>query len=418
MPRLLYTLLLCLLLPVVMLRHAFRGRAYPGARGHLWQRLGFGDRIDGAPLWLHCVSVGETAAAEPVIDALLADGERLLVTSTTFTGAERVAARYDGRLAHRYMPYDTPGAVARFLDRTRPRALVILETELWPNLLLACRARGIPVLLANARLSERSARRYARMPRLMQRVLAAFTVIAAQAPDDAERFRAIGAPADRVRVNGNLKFDIDVDASVVARAQALRAEIGARPVWVAASTHAGEEDAALAAHREVLHAFPDALLVIVPRHPERFEDVATLLAHAGLASVRRSRGEKPRPATAVWLGDTMGELSLFYAIADVAFVGGSLAPAGGHSLVEPASLGVPVLAGPNLFNCRQIADDLQGVGALDIVNGAPALAVKVTNLLASEPHRLAAARAGRDYVAGNRGACARLLELIRATSHP
>lgn len=422
MSRLLYTLAWYLLLPFIALRQAWRGRGLPVARGALADRLGLvavTPAAARAPTWLHCVSVGETVAAEPLIDALLAAGEPLLVTSTTYTGAARVRARYGDRVRHCYLPYDTPDAVARFLGRVRPVRLVILETELWPNLLHACAARGIPALLVNARLSERSARGYARTGALARDMLATLAAVSAQADGDAARFRGLGMAATRVVVNGNLKFDVNVDESARRHAAALRAQFGARPVWIAASTHAGEDELVLAAHREILRNFPDALLVLVPRHPERFDEVASLVGRPGFRCARRSRGELPGAAVPVYLGDTMGEMPLLYALADVALVGGSLVPVGGHNFVEPAALGLPLLSGPYLFNFQQIADDLRAAGALDIAADAAAIAVKVSVLFGNPLRRAEVGAKARDYVAANRGACARTLALVtgaRATA--
>lgn len=424
MPRFLYTLLLYALLPLIVLRQWWRGRGQAVAIGSLAARFGFVPATPAgapSPVWLHCVSVGETVAAEPLIEALLASGETLLVTSTTYTGAARVQARFGARVRHCFMPYDTPVAVARFLARIRPCQLVILETELWPNLLHACSRRGIPALLVNARLSARSARGYARTGALARNMLAALAAVSTQTRADAARFLALGVSPARVHVNGNLKFDVAVDPLAAARAAALRAEFGARPVWIATSTHAGEDEIVLAAHRAICRNFPEALLVLVPRHPERFDDVAELIVRSGFACARRARGELPSARTTVYLGDTMGELPLLYGLADVAFVGGSLVPVGGHNLVEPAALGLPLLAGPHLFNFQQIADDLRAAGALDITADAEALVVKVTNLFGSDSARTAAGRKGRDYVAANRGACERTLALthtLRASSLP
>ncbi len=414
--RFLYTLLLYLLLPIILLREQWRACRVGARAAPLSDRFGHGPIIAPGALWVHCVSVGETMAAVPLVEALLAGGQPVLMTSTTRTGAERARDRFAGRIRHCFMPFDTPCAVSRFLDRVRPRALVILETELWPNLLHTCRQRKIPVLLVNARLSEKSARGYARFGGLTHNMLASLAAISTQTQADADRFLALGVSAQRLHVNGNLKFDIAVDESLHARALALRAGFGTRPVWIAASTHAGEEDVLLAAHREICRHFPEALLVLVPRHPERFGDVAALVARSGLSCARRSRNELPSAHTSIYLGDTMGELPLLYGLADVAFVGGSLVPTGGHNLVEPAALGLPLLAGPHLFNFQQIADDLQATGALDIAADAKAIAVKTINLFGSASSRAAVGRKGRDYVAANRGACARTLALIRRLS--
>jgi len=413
MARILYSLLLYLLLPAVLLRVAWRARQ-AGAGGHgIAERLGFVAPAAGRPLLIHCVSVGETQAAVPLVEALLQRGERPWVTSTTLTGAARVRAQFGERVAHSFLPVDTPGAVSRFLDRVRPRALLVMETEIWPNLVAACRARGVPVILVNARLSEKSARGYARFAGFTRETLAGFTMIAAQADADAARFRALGAP--RVEVTGNLKFDQAAGSDTLAQAAQLRAGWGGRPAWIAASTHAGEDEIVLAAHRALRARFPSLLLVLVPRHPERFDAVAALAAREGGAVARRSRGDVVAADTAVYLGDTMGELNLLYATADVAFVGGSFSGTGGHNLLEPAALALPLCSGPSLFNFQQIADALAARGALQVVADADALAGTVSAWLADNVARLAAGRRGRDFVQENRGALARTLALIERT---
>jgi len=414
MPRFLYTTLLWLLLPLVALRQAWRGRGEPDGWRALCARFGGVEPVAGRPLWLHCVSVGETVAAEPLVAALRERGVPLMVSSTTFTGAARVRQRFGRRLPQRYLPFDIPLFVARFLDRVQPRALLILETELWPNLIAACRRRGIPVILVNARLSARSARGYARLGRLSRAMLADLTLIAAQSPADAGRFAALGVPEDRLHVTGNLKFDAGGESVLPADAADLRAQIGARPVWVAASTHAGEDEIVLDAHRRLLRDRPEALLVLVPRHPERFNDVAALVARRGFTCLRRSAGDTPAPACAVFLGDSMGEMPLYYGIADVAFVGGSLVPVGGHNFLEPAALGLPLLTGPHCFNFEAIADDLVAAGALQRVNDGDALGEALVMLLAGAGQRTARGVAARAYVEKNRGACARTLALIDA----
>lgn len=409
MARLLYSLLLYLLLPALLLRVAWRARQHGGAPG-IAARLGFVTPASGRPLLLHCVSVGETQAALPLVEALLRRGESLWITSTTLTGAARVSAQFGTRVAHSFLPVDTPGAVARFLDRVQPRALLVMETEIWPNLVAACAARNIPVLLVNARLSEKSARGYARLPGFTRQTLAGFTVIAAQAAPDAERFRALGAP--RVEVTGNLKFEQPDTEALVAQATRLRAGWGARPVWIAASTHAGEDEQVLAAHRALRAKFADLLLVLVPRHPERFDTVAVLAARENATLARRGRGETVTPDISVYLGDTMGELNLLYAAADVAFVGGSFSGTGGHNLLEPAALGLPLCSGPSLFNFQQIADALAALGALRVVDGSDALATTVSGWLENAEARRVAGECGRRFVQENRGALQRTLDIV------
>lgn len=413
MARILYSLLLYLLLPALLVRVAWRARQAGAGEHGIAERLGFVVPATDRPLLLHCVSVGETQAAVPLVEALLQRGERPWITSTTLTGAARVRAQFGDRVAHSFLPVDTPGAVARFLDRVRPRALLVMETEIWPNLVAACRARGVPVVLVNARLSEKSARGYARFPAFTRETLAGFSIIAAQAEADAARFGALGAP--RVEITGNLKFDQAADGNMLAQAAQLRAGWGARPVWIAASTHAGEDEIVLAAHRALRVQFPSLLLVLVPRHPERFDAVAALAASDCGVLARRSRGDAVVADTAVYLGDTMGELNLLYAAADVAFVGGSFSGTGGHNLLEPAALGLPLCSGPSLFNFQQIADALAATGALQVVAGSDALAKVVAGWLADADARRATGERGRDFVQENRGALARTLALIERT---
>lgn len=412
MPRSLYTLLLCLLLPLVTLRQAWRGRSEADGWVALRARFGFVEPVAGNPLWLHCVSVGETVAAEPLVAALRERGLPLLVSSTTFTGAARVRQRFGRRMPQRFLPFDLPGAVARFLDRVQPRALVILETELWPNLIAECRRRRIPVVLVNARLSARSARGYERVGKLASAMLADLSAIAAQAPADAERFAALGVAESKIRVTGNLKFDIGNDGVARDASRLLREQIGARPVWIAASTHQGEDEIILDAHRRLQRDRPDALLVLVPRHPERFDDVAALIARRGFSCARRSAGDVPDLSCPVLLGDTMGEMPLYYGVADVAFVGGSLVPVGGHNFLEPAALGLPLLTGPHCFNFQSIADDMLASAALLMVTDADGLGERVGELLGDANARTSQGGAARAYVEKNRGACARTLALL------
>lgn len=410
--RIIYTLLLRLLAPVLLLRAAWRARTSPVGGERLAERLGLVEADSRRPLLVHCVSVGETLAALPLLRALHAAGRPLWVTSTTLTGAERVRMALGDGVRRSFLPLDTPGAVARFLDRVRPCALLVMETEIWPNLLHACRARGIPVLLVNARLSEKSARGYARFPAFTRSVLSCFTRLLVQAGPDADRFRALGAT--QVEVTGNLKFDMAPDEGQLADARALRAGWSGRPVWIAASTHPGEDEIVLAAHRLLRESLPELLLVLVPRHPERFDAVAAGVSRAGFSCARRNRGEAVVPGTAVYLADTMGELQMLYACADVAFVGGSFSGTGGHNMLEPAALGVPVVTGPSLFNFEQVADALRAVDALVVVADTETLAQVLRRWLQDEGVRSAAGERARAFVAANRGALARTLERIDA----
>jgi 3-deoxy-D-manno-octulosonic-acid transferase len=313
----------------------------------------------------------------------------------------------------RFLPYDTPGAVARFLDRIQPRLAIIMETELWPNLFRECEHRGVPLVLASARLSAKSVSRYRRLGSLFRGIFSASSLIAAQTLKDAERFIAIGAQSARTRVIGNIKFDMELGAGVIDQGRALRSSFGsARPTWIAGSTHPGEEEQVLAAHEELRAARADALLLLVPRHPDRFRAVADLLSSQGLRFTRRSSGVLPDAATPVVLVDSVGELAALYASADVAFVGGSLVPIGGHNLLEPAALGVPVLTGPYHSNGKDIARLLLEQGAALQVVDARELGAAVARLMADPKERRRIGAIGQHIVESNRGSVARLLELI------
>lgn len=412
--RSLYSAALYLLMPAVLLRLLWRSRAHPGYRRGLPQRFGFVPRLQGRPAWFHAVSVGETLAAVPLIQEYRRRHPQtpVLVTTMTPTGSDRVRAAFGDAVAHVYLPYDLPGAVARFLDRAQPRLGVLMETELWPNLLAAARQRGIPMALLNARLSARSARGYARVANLLRPALDDLALVSAQTRADARRFRCLGLAPCRLRVLGSIKFDQQVPPGVLDRGRRLRQALGAgRPVWIAASTHAGEEQAALEAHRRLRETLPQAGLVLVPRHPERFDAVAELCARQGFPPARRSTGAAPG-AAAVYLGDTMGELPLMLAAADVAFVGGSLVPRGGHNLLEPAALGLPVLTGPHTFNFHAIHRLLERGGGCRTVNSAQALAVALSELLGDRDRRLAMGEAACQVVARHRGSRERMLEAL------
>lgn len=419
MNRTLYSFLLHLALPLILLRLYLRGRQVPAYRQRLAERFALQlPPLRPGGIWVHAVSVGESIAAAPLIRALRRRHPELPVTITcmTPTGSERIRAMFEaeiraGDVQHCYLPYDLPWAAARFLDRARPKLAVIMETELWPNHIHQCARRGIPALLANARLSEKSARGYARFAGLTRPMLAEMAWIAVQTEAEAERFRRLGARAECVGVTGSIKFDLHIDPQLHPRACALRAEWGAerRPLWIAASTHAGEDEIVLAAHRQLLASHADALLILVPRHPERFDAVHALCQREGFATVRRSSGQPVGPGDQLLLGDTMGELLFLYALADVAFVGGSLVPNGGHNLLEPAALGLPVLSGPHLFNFQEIAAQLREARALAEVGDAAELVRQLRQLLDGESLRQNMGRAGLAVLAANRGSLERLL---------
>jgi 3-deoxy-D-manno-octulosonic-acid transferase len=415
--RQLYSAIHYLALPYIFLRLAWRGHRNPG----YWERWGerFG-RISPLPedqqtLWIHAVSVGEVQAAVPLVRALRAGGRdlRIVVTTTTPTGRERVQQALGNSVLHRYAPYDLPGAVRRFLKRVHPQLVIIMETELWPNILHQCARRGVPVLLANARLSEQSAASYRRVATTVGRMLASISCIAAQTRDDAMRLVSLGARADRVRVTGNTKFDVHLPASLSEEAQVLRRCFGVdRGVWIAASTHDGEEQQVLQAFEQVRHALPDSLLVLVPRHPERAPAVAALARKFGHVITVRSESPLSCRDASVFIGDTMGELPLFYAASDVAFVGGSLVREGGHNMLEPAALGIPVVFGPYVHDVAEISDRLIEAGAGRRVNDKGELGAAVVEYMHDANLRHVAGQRGREFVKANRGALKLVMELV------
>ncbi len=414
MNRRLYSLIFHLALPIIVARLFWRARRAPAYARRIGERFALAlPEVAPGGIWVHAVSVGESIAAAPMIRALRQRYPDLPITVTcmTPTGSERIRALFGDQVAHCYLPYDLPWAAARFLRRLRPRLAVIMETELWPNHIHQCARRGIPVALANARLSERSARGYARFARLTAPMLAELALIAVQSEVEAQRFRQLGARAKCVEVTGSIKFDLSIDPALIERATALREawQATARPLWIAASTHAGEDEVLLAAHRRLLARRPDALLILVPRHPERFGAVFELCRQSGFGSVRRSTGERPGAETSVLVGDTMGELLFLYALADLAFVGGSLVPNGGHNLLEPAALGKPVLSGPHLFNFLDIAGQLREAGALVEVADGDALADRLDGLFADRAQAQAMTDAGLRVMRTNEGALGRLL---------
>ncbi len=412
--RFLYSLLLYLLIPLVLARLAWRGLRNRGY-WHRWaERFGFVPRLEGPVIWVHAVSVGEVRASAPLVKALARDypGYRILITTMTPTGSATVGELFGAAVAHCYAPYDLPTAVWRFLNRTRPRLALIMETELWPNLFHQCHKRHIPLILANVRMSEKSAHGYRRFAGFTRATLANVSRVGAQTAADAERMRALGATP--VEVTGSIKFEMDVPADLAARTAVLRSGFGKRPVWVAASTRAGEEEQVLDAFARLREQFPGLLLVLVPRHPERFDAVAKLCQQRGLRIERRSaRKDGVAADTAILLGDTMGEMLLFHAAADVSYIGGSLVPLGGQNLLEAAAVGTPVVFGPHMFNFSDISRMARGRGAGRQVQDAVELAGAVADYLENPERRKAAGEAGQRMVAENRGALAKTLALLQ-----
>jgi 3-deoxy-D-manno-octulosonic-acid transferase len=418
----LYIVISYLAAPLVALLLFWKGLSNRAYWERFEERFGFGAVRLGSPsIWVHAVSVGEVVAASSLIATLRKRYPQypIVVTTVTPTGAQRVRDLFGDDVLHSYAPYDMPGSVRRFFARMQPRLAIVIETELWPNMYAECGARGVPLVLANARISPRSVQRYRRFIGLFKEALSHGILIAAQSQQDAERFLSLGANPERILVTGNLKADVTfppgmIDAGLEFRA----ASMSARPVWVAASTHAGEEEAALDAHEAILAQLPDALLLLVPRHPDRFSAVAELLERRRVQFHRRSLGETPAISDTVFLVDSLGELPMFYASADVAFVGGSLVPIGGHNLLEPAVLGMPVISGPHNFNAEDIAVLLREAGGLQLVADGAELGAAVATLLGDPALRQRRGQQARQVVAESGGALERLFALLAPLLDP
>ena len=416
----LYSWLLRLLWPYVILRlwlRGFRNRAY---WARIPERFGFVPRLDATRgLWIHAGSVGEARAAAPLVKKLWerCPDPRILITTMTPTGSATVASLYGDRVEHCYVPYDYPSAVRRFLDRVHPEFVIVMETELWPNLFHQCNRCQIPIAVTNVRMSESSMQKYLRIaPRLTRNTLAHVRLLAAQSNADAERLLTLGAGPEKVHVTGSIKFELALPASLAEAAEVLRRNWGqGRPVWIAASTHEGEEELILAAHAQLRQdaRFNDALLVVVPRHPERFQSVFRLCRKAGHSVALRSQNPGAlSPAVEVLVGDTMGELMLFFGACDCAFVGGSLVPTGGHNVLEAAALSKPVIFGPHMFNFTEIAQLTLERGAGVQLSDATQLAPALAEFLGNPNRRDLAGEAGRKLVEENRGALERTMRLL------
>jgi 3-deoxy-D-manno-octulosonic-acid transferase len=420
MARFVYTLVILALLPWAVLHLLWRARRQPAYLRHWSERFGIFPAVPSAPtIWLHAVSVGETRAAQPLVAALREryPGYRILFTHMTPTGRATSEALFGDSVERIYLPYDTPGAMRRFLRHYRPQFGLIMETELWPNLIAACRQAKVPLRLVNARLSERSARRYAKFPALTRGALRGLVAIGAQSADDAARLEALGA--QRVIVTGNIKFDIAAPQDQLDLARELRAGYGSRPVWLAASTREGEEVLILDAWQKITQsgrqkvgADETALLIVVPRHPHRVDAVARLATERGFAVQRRSDNSPIAASTQVLIGDSMGEMFAWYASVDVAFIGGSLLDFGSQNLIEAAACGAPILIGPSTRNFAEVARAAIACGAALAIRDADDLVSRVKVLLSNADRRRNMGAAGRTFAARHRGATARTLELV------
>ena len=413
-----YTLILYLISPLVLLRLFWLARKNPAYSQRWPERFGFLPeiRFSKPVLWIHAVSVGEVHATKPIVKKLLEKHPQyqIIMTTMTPTGALSVRQNYEDDVEHLYLPYDLPFAIKRFLIKFKPALLIVMETELWPNLFSICERENVPVVLINARLSVRSMKGYQCLKPLTKNTLNVLSVIGAQSRMDADRFMTLGASVEKVVVTGNLKFDIRLPHSVLEQAQSLRRQFSIdRPVWIAASTHDGEEELVLEAFDQVLQTYKDCLLIIVPRHPERCESVLDLCDKRDLNAVRRSQFETYDLTTQVFILDTLGELGMFYACADVAFVGGSLLPdIGGHNMLEPASLGIPVITGKYLFNFVEVSELLYAQNALVLVSDLNELAQRVVELLQDANLRHSIGERGKGVITENQGATERVMNII------
>jgi len=413
--RILYNLLTYILLVPYAGYWFVRGIVNRSYWDKINQRLGAGYPQLERCIWVHAVSVGEVVAAVPLIRALLSryPDRPLLVTTVTPTGAARVAASFGADVHHAYIPFEMPQAIDNFFTSVNPEMALVVETEIWPNLYRGCGVRDIPLVLVSARISPKSVKNYRRLVPLFRETLSHGIIIAAQTEADAERFLSLGAAPERTCITGNIKFDIELPSDLAERGQSVREEFfGERQVWIAASTHEGEETVVLEAHQKLLERFPGLLLILVPRHPQRFGAVRDLIEKQGMDLVARTEARSCDASTPVFLGDTMGEMTLFYAASDVAFVGGSLMPIGGHNLLEPAALGVPLVSGPHVFNAQEIADMFIETGACLVAEDAEQLADAVGELLADRDKAKECGELGRRILERNRGALQRLLAMI------
>lgn len=391
--RFIYTLVLYLVFPFVILRLLWRSRQNPAYRQRISERLALSNlKLNKPVICVHAVSVGETVAAKPLIESLLENypDYQLLLTSTTPTGSDRVKklfseALYDKRMAHVYFLYDLPEIIYRFLNRVQPRLLIVMETEIWPNLYAACDKRAIPIMLANARLSEKSMRGYQKFSGLIGETLKRINCIAVRSDEDGQRFKQLGATDSQLVVAGNIKFDLHLDQDQIEQGALRRKQWGEkRPVWVAASTHAGEEQLLLQIHGRLLKKIPDCLLVLIPRHFERFDEAYSLCLQTGLKTVRHSRQRSYQGLDAeVILGDTMGEMQSWYAAADVVFMGGSLVETGGHNPLEAVAMGKPVVSGSYLFNFEDVYPLLQKSGLSHVCHTPVQLETELAALLSN-----------------------------------
>ncbi|MCF6453921.1 lipid IV(A) 3-deoxy-D-manno-octulosonic acid transferase [Vibrio sp. MMG022] len=408
--RTFYTLLLALASPFLLFG-LYKSKPNKPKFGRRWkEHFGITPKLETTerPIWIHAVSVGESIAAIPLIKELKKQNPALpiLVTTTTSTGAEQIA-KLGELVEHRYMPIDFGFAVKGFLKATRPKQMLIIETELWPNTLRTVHDSEIPITVVNARLSEKSCKNYAKVQPLFNLLVPCLDKVLCQTESDAERFERLGVDKPRLFVTGSIKFDIQISEEVKEKGKALRTDLGIkRPIWIAASTHKGEDEQVLEAHKKILESHPTSLLILVPRHPERFDNVFELCQKLGFEAARRTSRTEVTESTQVYLGDTMGEMLVLMGAADICFMGGSLVgdKVGGHNVLEPAALGVPIINGPSYFNFKEIVDSFVKECGLIIVKDRSTLAKTIIQLIESPEKRIAYHTAGSKIVNMNQGA--------------
>ncbi len=420
--RFLYSSVFYLLVPIILLRLLWRAMKAPDYRRRWAERFALFAKpeLGNNVYWVHAVSVGETLAAVPMIKKIMAENSacNVVITTTTPTGSAQVQSIFGDQVFHVYAPYDLPDCVTRFLNKIQPAALIIMETELWPNTIAACYQKNIPVILANGRLSEKSAKGYKKISSLIGPALEKISLAAMQYPADAERIKALGVLPNCCQVIGNIKFDLEISEQIKQQARILKNEItqqGEKVIWIAASTHPGEDEIILDTYQDLKQKFPKLFLIIVPRHPERFDAVAQLAKEKNLRVQRRSDSQKINNETEVLLGDTMGELLMLYGAADLAFIGGSFVPVGGHNLMEPAAWALPIICGKYLHNFLQVSKLLQEENAMIVVNSKEQLYVNVSQLAEDKLAREEMGRKAHTIAEKNKGALNKLLILIAAT---
>lgn len=413
--RFLYTCVLYLLTPVVLVKLLLRSRKNPAYRQRIAERFGIFPALPNQPrLWLHAVSVGESIAAKPLIKRLLAEypEHRLLVTTMTPTGSETVQRMYGDQVEHVYLPYDLPNSIGRFLWNTRPEKAVIMETEIWPNLYAACQQRNIPIIIANARLSVHSTQSYKKFRPLIRDTLQRTCLIAARDEKDVAHFLELGAPADKTKAVGNLKYDLEVPEEQKHQGHILKQQWGQRPICLAASTHAGEDEVVLDIYQQLKSHFPDLLLIIVPRHPERFAEVTSLAEQTGLNTQCRSQQAKFSADAEIVIGDTLGEMFVWYTAADIVFMGGSLVKSGGHNPLEPLILGKPVISGPHVFNWVDVFEQFSQAKALWVEDNDEGIKHRLLALLETPEKQKQAGHQGQTLLNTHTGATDAIIQHI------